>query len=69
VPGDDGQPQLIAEQRFMQTGERRDGWVVVSKGLQAGDQVVTAGQIKLDPGAAHPYQRRPGPQTCRAGAD
>jgi membrane fusion protein (multidrug efflux system) len=38
---------LIAEQRTVQTGERRDGWVVVSKGLQAGDQVVTAGQLKL----------------------
>ncbi|MEN8643022.1 efflux RND transporter periplasmic adaptor subunit [Pseudomonas sichuanensis] len=52
VPGADGQPQLIAEQRTVQTGERRDGWVVVSKGLQAGDQVVTAGQLKLSPGAA-----------------
>ncbi|MNG41283.1 hypothetical protein D3C84_1303690 [compost metagenome] len=36
----------------MQTGERRDGVVVVSKGLQAGEQVVTAGQLKLTPGAA-----------------
>ncbi|AZL72482.1 efflux RND transporter periplasmic adaptor subunit [Pseudomonas oryziphila] len=52
VPGADGQPQLIAEQRTVQTGERRDGWVVVSKGLQAGDRVVTAGQLKLSPGAA-----------------
>ncbi|PYB85033.1 MULTISPECIES: efflux RND transporter periplasmic adaptor subunit [Pseudomonas] len=46
------QPQLIAEQLTVQTGERRDGWVVVLKGLQAGDQVVTAGQLKLSPGAA-----------------
>lgn len=52
APSADGQPQLIAEQRTVQTGERRDGWVVVSKGLQAGDQVVTAGQLKLSPGAA-----------------
>ena len=36
----------------MQTGERRDGVVVVSKGLKAGEQVVTAGQLKLTPGAA-----------------
>ncbi|MNM74357.1 Multidrug resistance protein MdtE precursor [compost metagenome] len=49
---DDGQPQLIAEQRTVQTGERRDGVVVVSKGLKAGEQVVTAGQLKLTPGAA-----------------
>ncbi|MDH0303598.1 MULTISPECIES: efflux RND transporter periplasmic adaptor subunit [unclassified Pseudomonas] len=48
----DGQPLLIAEQRTVQTGERREGWVVVDKGLQAGDQVVTAGQLKLSPGAA-----------------
>lgn len=35
-PQDDseGQPQLIAEQRTVQTGERRDGWVVVSKGCR-----------------------------------
>jgi membrane fusion protein (multidrug efflux system) len=48
----DGQPQLAAEQRTVQTGERRDGVVVVSKGLKAGEQVVTAGQLKLTPGAA-----------------
>ncbi|WP_060508520.1 efflux RND transporter periplasmic adaptor subunit [Pseudomonas sp. NBRC 111124] len=49
---DKGQPQLTAEQRTVQTGERRDGVVVVSKGLRAGEQVVTAGQLKLTPGAA-----------------
>ncbi|MQG91860.1 efflux RND transporter periplasmic adaptor subunit [Pseudomonas sp. MN1F] len=49
---DQGQPQLSAEQRTVQTGERRDGVVVVSKGLKAGEQVVTAGQLKLTPGAA-----------------
>jgi len=49
---DKGQPQLSAEQRSVQTGERRDGVVVVSKGLKAGEQVVTAGQLKLTPGAA-----------------
>ncbi|MCP5854264.1 hypothetical protein NL323_30455, partial [Klebsiella pneumoniae] len=49
---DSGRPQLSAEQRSVQTGERRDGVVVVSKGLAAGEQVVTAGQLKLSPGAA-----------------
>lgn len=48
----EGQPSLIVEQRTVQTGERREGWVVILKGLQAGDQVVTAGQLKLSPGAA-----------------
>ncbi|HEK1686631.1 TPA: efflux RND transporter periplasmic adaptor subunit [Pseudomonas putida] len=49
---DDGQTHLVAEQRTVQTGERRDGVVVVRKGLEAGEQVVTAGQLKLSPGAA-----------------
>ncbi len=49
---DQGQPQLTAEQRTVRTGERRDGLVVVSEGLRAGEQVVTAGQLKLTPGAA-----------------
>ncbi|RCL22610.1 efflux transporter periplasmic adaptor subunit [Pseudomonas sp. AFG_SD02_1510_Pfu_092] len=49
---DNGQAQLTAEQRTVRTGERRDGVVVVSKGLQPGEQVVTAGQLKLTPGAA-----------------
>ncbi|WP_444757057.1 efflux RND transporter periplasmic adaptor subunit [Pseudomonas sp. A014] len=49
---DDGQAHLVAAQRTVQTGERRDGVVVVRKGLQAGEQVVTAGQLKLSPGAA-----------------
>jgi membrane fusion protein (multidrug efflux system) len=48
---DKGQPQLSAEQRTVQTGERRDGVVVVSKGLKGGEQVVTGGQLKLTPGA------------------
>ncbi|MGH8382663.1 efflux RND transporter periplasmic adaptor subunit [Pseudomonas sp.] len=48
----EGQPQLIAERRFVETGERRDGLVVVIKGLQAGEQVVTAGQLKLTQGAS-----------------
>lgn len=48
---EDGQPVLIAERRFVETGERRDGQVMINKGVQSGEQVVTAGQIKLDNGA------------------
>lgn len=48
---DKGQPVLIAERRFIETGERRDGRVMVTKGVQNGEKVVTAGQIKLDNGA------------------
>ena len=51
VKDDQGQAQLVVERRFVDTGERRDGQVLVLKGLQAGEQVVTAGQLKLDNGA------------------
>ncbi|NMY02861.1 efflux RND transporter periplasmic adaptor subunit [Pseudomonas sp. WS 5059] len=46
-----GQPILIAERRFIETGERRDGLVLVTQGLSSGEQVISAGQIKLDTGA------------------
>ncbi|MDO7897148.1 efflux RND transporter periplasmic adaptor subunit [Pseudomonas citrulli] len=49
---DKGQPALIVERRFVETGERRDGKVLVHKGVQSGEQVVVAGQIKLDNGTA-----------------
>lgn len=51
VKDDKGQPRLVVERRFVETGERRDGQVMVLKGLKAGEQVVTAGQLKLDNGA------------------
>lgn len=57
--GEDGQPlkdakgqiELMVERRAVETGERRDGQVVILKGLKAGEQVVSAGQLKLDNGA------------------
>ncbi|WP_043308735.1 efflux RND transporter periplasmic adaptor subunit [Pseudomonas sp. ML96] len=51
VKDDKGQAQLVVERRFIETGERRDGVVLVLKGLKAGEQVVTAGQLKLDNGS------------------
>lgn len=51
VKDDQGQPFLQVERRFVETGERRDGQVVILKGLQKSEQVVTAGQLKLDNGA------------------
>ena len=47
---DKGQPVLIAERRSVETGERRDGQVLVTKGVQRGEQIVIAGQLKLDNG-------------------
>lgn len=46
------QPGLVVERRFVSTGERRDGWVIISKGLSAGEQIVTSGQLKLDNGSS-----------------
>jgi membrane fusion protein (multidrug efflux system) len=46
-----GEPQWTVERRFVETGEHRNGRVVVSKGLNAGERVVSAGQLKLDTGA------------------
>jgi membrane fusion protein (multidrug efflux system) len=46
-----GEQQLAVERRFVDTGERRDGLVIISKGLKTGEQVVTGGQLKLDNGA------------------
>ena len=45
------QPELVVERRFVSTGERRDGAVIISKGLRAGEQIVTSGQLKLDNGS------------------
>ncbi len=45
-----GQPPTV-EQRRVDLGESRDGWVAIKSGLKDGEQVVTAGQIKLRPGA------------------
>lgn len=48
---DKGEQQWAVERRFVDTGERRGGRVIISKGLNAGEQVVTGGQLKLDNGA------------------
>ncbi|HJU31731.1 MAG TPA: efflux transporter periplasmic adaptor subunit, partial [Hyphomicrobiaceae bacterium] len=44
--------ELTAERRFVRTGQVRDGRVAITFGLKAGEQVVTTGQLKLNPGAA-----------------
>jgi membrane fusion protein (multidrug efflux system) len=46
------EPALIADRRFVKTGPAREDRVAITSGLQAGEQVVTTGQIKLNPGAA-----------------
>jgi hypothetical protein len=44
------QPMHIVERRPIDTGETRDGLVVITDGLTPGDRVVTAGQAELSNG-------------------
>ena len=46
------EPSLIADRRFVKSGAVREDRVAITSGLQAGEEVVTTGQIKLNPGAA-----------------
>lgn len=45
--GADGKPQLVVRQTFVTTGATRGDQVAVLKGIKEGDEVVTAGQMKL----------------------
>lgn len=49
--GPDGKPRLTVEQRFITTGATRGDQVAVIKGIDAGETVVTAGQVKLRNGS------------------
>jgi membrane fusion protein (multidrug efflux system) len=49
--GADGKPQLFARQSFVTTGPTRGDQVAVLKGINDGDEVVTAGQLKLRNGS------------------
>ncbi|MGE8636481.1 MAG: efflux RND transporter periplasmic adaptor subunit, partial [Achromobacter piechaudii] len=50
-PDSDGAPATV-RQAYVKTAERVRGRVVVTEGLNAGDQVVTSGQLRLHNGAA-----------------
>jgi len=50
--GADGKQELIAAQKFVQIGDTRGDQVAVLKGIAPGDEVVTAGQLKLRNGAS-----------------
>jgi membrane fusion protein (multidrug efflux system) len=47
-----GEAKLVADRRFVKTGQARDDRVAVTSGVAAGEEVVTTGQLKLNPGAA-----------------
>jgi membrane fusion protein (multidrug efflux system) len=46
-----GKEKLVAHQQFITTGDARGPEVSVVKGLNAGDTIVTAGQLKLHNGS------------------
>jgi membrane fusion protein (multidrug efflux system) len=50
--GADGKPQLTVRQTFVTTGATRGDQVAVLKGVKEGDEVVTAGQMKLRNGVS-----------------
>jgi multidrug efflux pump subunit AcrA (membrane-fusion protein) len=51
--GTDGKEieERVIERRFVKTGSVREGRVAIESGLKPGDQVVTAGQNKIDQGS------------------
>jgi len=46
------EPALVAERRYVRTGQVRDDRVAITFGLAKGEEVVTTGQLKLNPGAS-----------------
>jgi membrane fusion protein (multidrug efflux system) len=52
VVREDSDGQLVVDAVVVKTGEVRDGRIGIAQGLQAGQQIVTAGQNKLYRGAA-----------------
>ena len=44
--------QLVAERRFVRTGQVREDCVAIVSGISAGEEVITTGQLKLNPGAS-----------------
>lgn len=58
---EDGKTSLTAERTFVRTGDRVNGRAVITKGVQAGDEVVAVGQLKLQSGAAVEISKDPLP--------
>ena len=46
-----GKPQLTVERQYVETGPTRNNEVEITQGLKPGDEVVTAGQLKLQNGS------------------
>jgi membrane fusion protein (multidrug efflux system) len=51
-PNSEGGAVFKVERRFVTTGQVQEDRIAITSGLKAGEQVVTTGQIKLNPGAS-----------------
>jgi membrane fusion protein (multidrug efflux system) len=60
-----GDGKLTVQQRFVKLGDTRGDQVAVTTGLVAGDEVVTAGQMKLHNGTAIVVNNRVAPSNDR----
>lgn len=52
APGAGGPPALVVRQQFVKVGETRGDQVAILGGLKAGEEIVTAGQLKLRNGVS-----------------
>jgi membrane fusion protein (multidrug efflux system) len=50
--GQTGEAQKVVERRFVTTGQTREDRVAITSGLSSGEEIVTTGQLKLNPGAS-----------------
>jgi membrane fusion protein (multidrug efflux system) len=51
APGE-AEPNFAAERRFVRVGQTEEGRVAIVEGIEAGEPVITSGQLKLQPGTA-----------------
>jgi membrane fusion protein (multidrug efflux system) len=59
--------QMVVQRRQIQTGDVRGGFVAVTSGLETGDRVVSAGQVKLRNGQPIVADDKPAPAEREAG--
>jgi membrane fusion protein (multidrug efflux system) len=50
--GQPNEPALTVERRFIKTGPAREDRVAIISGISSGEQVISTGQLKLNPGAS-----------------
>ncbi len=59
--GDNGEPELTVERKFIRTGDTRGDQVQILDGVSEGERVVTSGQLKLRNGSPVTIEESPEP--------